>query len=270
MSRLHAAIVLTLTLGLGAWTSPQIAAAQQTKNDARVADPVKLGRLRVGIGLGTPTLALKNPTTGDIHGPALDLGRALAARIGVEFAGIEYPRPGAVIEGARTNAWDVAFLVIDAERAKEADFSIPYAQTDFTFLVPASSSIREAADVDQPGVHIAVPRGDATDLVLSRVLKHAELVRPDTLAAALELLRAGIAQARSAPRPVLLEEAAKLPGSRVLDHGFGVIAYGALVPKGQADHLAYLNEFLKEAKDTGLIKRAIEAGGLRGVTVSPP
>jgi polar amino acid transport system substrate-binding protein len=270
MTRVHATILSLLTLGLGALMSAQIAIAQSVKSDVRVADLVKSGKLRVGIGLGTPTLAIKNPTTGEMRGPALDLGRALAARIGVEFAGVEYPRPGAVIEGAPTNAWDVAFLVIDAERAKAADFSAPYAQTDFTFLVPANSSIRDVADVDKTGVHIAVPRGDATDLVLSRVLKHAELVRPDTLAAALELLRTGVAQARSAPRPVLLEESDKLPGSRVLDMGVGVIAYGGLVPKGQADHLAYLNEFIEEAKATGLIKHVIDAAGLRGVIVSPP
>jgi len=60
---------------------------------------------------------MKNPTTGETHGPAVELGRALAARIGVEFVAVEYPRPGAIMDGLKTNAWDVTFLVADPDRA---------------------------------------------------------------------------------------------------------------------------------------------------------
>jgi polar amino acid transport system substrate-binding protein len=209
-------------------------------------------------------LAVKSPTTGEVRGPTLDLGRALAARIGVDLVAIEYPRPGAVIEGAGSNAWDVAFLVVDANRAKQADFSRLYLQTDSTYLVLAGSSIHNVADADQPGIRIAAPRGDGSDLELTRVLKRAELVRTDTIAAALELVRVGKADARGGPRPVLLAESAELPDSRVLDDGFTVVSYAALVPKGAGGRLAYVNEFIDEAKATGLVKRIIESAGLRG------
>jgi len=82
---------------------PQLAFAQQSQ-DPRVADLVQAANLRVGLGLGSPALALKNPTTGDVRGPAVDLGRALAARIGVEYIAVEYPRPRAVLEGIQTKA----------------------------------------------------------------------------------------------------------------------------------------------------------------------
>ena len=177
MRRMVLMLALTLALGIGAEViGVQILYAQQAP-DPRVADLVQAGRLRVGLGLGTPALAIKDPATGEVRGPALDLARALAARIGIELLPVEYPRPGAVMEGVRTNAWDVAFLVIDPARAAEADFSPPYMQSDFTYLVPAGSSIRNIADVEQPGVRIAVARGDASDLHLSRTLKRAELVR---------------------------------------------------------------------------------------------
>lgn len=264
---LKLAVVLALGIGIGA-TGGQSAYAQQA-TDSRVADLIQAGRLRVGIGLGTPALAMKNPTTGEARGPALELGRALATRIGIEFVSVEYPRPGAVIDGAKTNAWDVAFLVIDPKRAEDADFSHPYMQSDFTYLVPPGSSIRNVADADQAGVRIAVPRGDASDLHLTRILKRGELVRTETLAAAVELVRSGGADARAAPRAILLAESAKFPGSRVLDDGFALISYAALVPKGQAGRLAYVNEFIEEAKASGLVKRTIEAAGLRGVQVAP-
>lgn len=201
---------------------------------------------------------------------AMDIARALAARIGIELQLVEYPRPGAVMEGIRSGAWDVTFLGIDPARAAVVDFSPPYMQSDLTYLVPAGSSIRNVADADQPGVRIAVPRGDLSDVVLSRVLKRAELVRADSIPAVSELLRAGRADARAAPRGLLLEQSAQLPGSRVLEDRFGVLLYAILVPKGHAGRLAYVSEFIEEAKASGLVQQTIERAGLRGYQVSPP
>jgi polar amino acid transport system substrate-binding protein len=237
--------------------------------DPRIADLVKAGRLRVALGLGSPALAIRHPATGELIGAALDLGRALAARIGVELVPVEYPRPGAIMEGVHTNAWDVTFLVIAPDRAAEGDFSCPYMQSDFTYLLPAGSSIRSVADADQPGIRIAVARGDASDLYLSKTLTRAELVRADSLAAALDLVRTAQADAYAAGRVPLLALADKLPGSCVLQDGFGVISYAALVPKGRTGLLAYLSEFIEEAKASGLVRQIIERAGLHGVQVSP-
>ena len=269
MKPLAPIFLLALALGIGIGpTGTQTAYAQQSK-DPRVADLVRTGKLRVGIGLGSPSGAMKNPATGELRGLALDLGRALATRIGVDFVAVEYPRPGAILEGVQTNAWDVAFLVVDPERAKEVDFAPPHTQSDFTYLVPAGSSIHKVADADQPGIRIAVPRGDGVDLRLTRLLKKAELVRTDTLSAAVELLRTGGAHARAGPRQAVLAESVKLPGSRVLADGFAVISSAALVPKGHAGRLAYVSEFIEEAKASGLVKKIIEDAGLRGVQVAP-
>ena len=270
MNQMAAGVGLILALGIGiSATETQTTYAQQAR-DPRVADLVQAGKLRVGLGLGAPMVAIKNPATGELRGPAVCLGRALAKRIGVDFFAVEYPRPGAVLEGLQTNAWDVAFLVLDQERAKQVDFAPPYMQTDHTYLVPPGSSIYKVEDADKPGVRIAVPRGDASDLRLTRLLKNAELVRADTFGAAAELLRTGGAQVLAAPRPVLLAESGKLPGSRVLADRFAVVSFAALVPKGQAGRLAYVGEFIEEAKASGLVQRTIEDAGLRGVQVAPP
>ena len=122
--------------------SAAIVEAQQVP-DPRVADLVQAGKIRVGLGLGSPPVAIKDPATGEVRGPAVDLGRALAARMGVEFVQVEYPRPGAVMEGVRTGAWDVAFLAIDPSRAAVADFSPPTYEYDLTYSVPAGSAIRK-------------------------------------------------------------------------------------------------------------------------------
>lgn len=245
-----------------------IAEAQQS-SDPRVADIVRVGKLRVGVGLANLGSAVKDPATGELRGIAADLARALAAMIGVALEPVEYPRPGAVLNGAPADAWDVAFLVIDPARAAVADVSPPYMQSDFTYLIPAVSSIHNLADADQPGIRIAVPRGDAVDLVLTRLAKQATIVRVDNQAAGAALLRAGQVSAYSAPRPVLLELSAQLPGSHVLEEAFATISFAAFVPKGHAGHLAYASEFLEEAKASKLVQQFIERTGLRGFKVAP-
>ena len=55
----------------------------QHSPDPRVADLAQSGVLRTGLGLGSLTTATRNPATGEVKGPALELGRALAARIGI-------------------------------------------------------------------------------------------------------------------------------------------------------------------------------------------
>ena len=264
MIRIALLAILALVVGASG------TAFAQSSPDPRVADLVQSGALRVGLGLGSSTTATRNPATGEVKGPALELGRALAARIGVKLVSVEYPRPGAVIDGLRTNAWDVAILLVDPVRAEQVDFSNPFVQSDLTYLVAAGSPIQSIADADQPGIRIAAARGDTSDLVLTRALKRAELVRTDSIAAAVELLRTGGASAVALNRPSLIAQSAALPGSRVLGDGFGEIYSAIAIPKGHAGWLAYINEFIEEAKASGLVNRMIETLAMQGVRAAPP
>jgi polar amino acid transport system substrate-binding protein len=241
----------------------------QPDSDPRISDIVQDGRLRVGLGLANRGSAIIDPATGELLGVAADLARALAARIGIDLEPVEYQRPGLVLDGAPINAWDVAFLVIDPARSAVADFSPPYLQSDFTLLVPGTSSINAVADADRPGIRIGVPRGDAVDLVLSRLIKQALLVRVDSQVAGADLLRTEQISAYSAPRSVLLALSDEMPGTRVIADAFASIFFGGFVPKGNAARLAYVSEFLEDAKSSGLVKKFIDQNQLRGLTVAP-
>jgi polar amino acid transport system substrate-binding protein len=262
--RIALALVSALALG-GSATS-----FAQHSPDSRVADLAQSGALRTGLGLGSLTTATRNPATGEVKGPALELGRALAARIGIQFVSVEYPRPGAVIDGLRANAWDISVLIVDPVRAEQVDFSNPFLQSDLTYLVAAGSTIQSVADADQSGIRIAAPRGDTSDLHLTRTLKRAELVQTDNVAAAVELLRTGGVNAIALNRPSLIALSAALPGSRVLNDGFADFTSGVAVPKGHAGWLAYINEFIEDAKASGLVNRMIETLAMQGVQVAPP
>jgi polar amino acid transport system substrate-binding protein len=232
-----------------------------------VEDLVRTGKVRVA--LFPPTYS-KDPVTGELRGWAVDLASALGTRLGVEVQPIEYPTPREVLEDLKAGGCDVAFLTIDPSRTAQVDFSRPLIQFDYTCLVPAGSSIRSVADADRPGVRIAVVSNHASTLALSRIVKHAELVGTEIPDAAFNLLRTGDADAFASIRPNLLDYSTRLPGSRVLEDRYGASFLGLVVPKGHTGWLAHIDEFIEEAKASGLVQRAIERMGWRGVQVAPP
>jgi polar amino acid transport system substrate-binding protein len=257
--------LLAVLLALRAAAPAQAAAT----TDPRVADLVRAGAVRVALAPTSHTI--KDPATGEWRGPAVELGRELATRLGLPLQQVEYSTGGKIVESANAGEWDVTFiLAIQPERAAVMEFSPPYLEDDFTYLVPAGSPIRSTADADQPGVRIAVVRGSAVDLYLTRTLKQATLVRVDNFAAALEPLRTGQAEAFTAFRSFLLGQVPQLPGSRVLEDRFLVSSLASAVPKGQFARLAYVSEFIEQAKASGAVQQAITRAGFTGARVAPP
>lgn len=265
----RAALMLALTLAPAISLGLIDTVNAQKAADPRVADLVRTGKLRAGIGVVAPHWAVKDPATGELRGVAVDIARALAKRLGTELVVVEYPSPPRVLDGLKDSAWDVGFLGVDPSRAVVVDFSSPYLQIDATYLVPAGSSIRNVADADHPGVRIAVSDKSVEDIVLSGMLRQAELRRVKTVGTGFELLQVGNADVLAAPRPTAVRFSAQKPGFRVLDDRFHATFGAMAVPKGQTGLLAYVNEFVEEAKASGLVQAAIEHAGVRGVQVAP-
>jgi len=239
--------------------------------DPRVADLVQAGRIRLAVFL--PQYS-RDATTGEIRGAgtgfvAVELVRALAARLGVEMQIIGYPTPLKAVECLKARECDLAFMGIEPSRVAEVDFTPPVVQFDYTCLVPAGSTIHSTKDADQPGIRIAVVRNHASTLTLTRLVKHAELIGADLPDVAFDLLRSGKTHAFAAPREPLMDYAATLPGSRVLEDAYGVNNIGVAVTKGETGRAAYIGEFIDEAKSSGLLRDAIERGGLPTFRVAP-
>jgi polar amino acid transport system substrate-binding protein len=225
--------------------------------------------LRVGINYGNPVLATRDATSGDLGGVAVDLARELGNRAGLPVALVGYESAGQMVDGLRAGAWDVAFLAVDPARAGEINFTAPYIEIEGTYLVPSGSPIREIADVDGEGVRIAVSANSAYDLFLARSLQHAELVRAPDPNAAFELLVAGKVDGVAGVKQSLLTNGKRLPGSRVLDGRFMAIQQALGIPKGRDAGANYLREFIEDVKASGLVTRAMDRAGVRGVSVAP-
>ena len=226
------------------------------------------GKLRVGINYGNPVLATRDPASGELRGVAVDLARELGSRTGLPIELVGFESAGQMVEGLKAGAWDVAFLAVDPGRAGEIDFTAPYIEIEGTYLVPAGSPLRAVGDVDRDGVRIGVSAKSAYDLFLSRSVQRAELIRAPDPNAAFELLVAGKVDVVAGVRQPLVTNAGKLPGSRVFDGRFMAIGQALGTPKGRDVAAEYLREFIEDVKASGLVARAIEKAGIRGVSVA--
>lgn len=234
--------------------------------DPRIADLALAGEIRLALFLPQYT---KDAATAELRGLGpgivmLEIGRALAARLGVKLSIVEQPTPRAALECIKAGGCDLAFLGIEPSRAAEIDFTPAVLEFDYSFLVPAHSPLRHFAEIDRPGPRIAVVRNHASTMALTRIVKHAELIGFDLPDDAFELLRSGNADAFAAPREILVDYSGKLPGSRVLDESYGVNRVGIAVAKHRDGILSTCTEFVEHAKASGLIARIIENGGLGG------
>jgi polar amino acid transport system substrate-binding protein len=212
----------------------------------------------------------KDPATGELKSVRVDIARALAARIGVQAVLLEHRTPADIVQCLKAGACDVVFLPFDERAADVGDFSTPFIQSEYTMLVPAGSSIRSTTDVDKPGIRIAAVRGHASTMTLTRVVKRADVILEEDELATFELLRAGRADVFASTRQLLLRISKTLPGSQVLADHYGANLNRVVVPKGHAGRLAYVTEFVEEAKASGLVQKAIDRDGTSAFQVPSP
>ena len=223
--------------------------------------------------LGTnPVQGRVDSTTGAVSGPAEELTRELARRLGVPFTVTPAAGVRAVIDSIKNHTADIGFLAFDATRAVEVDFSQTYSLAFNTYMVPTNSSIRTVPDADRAGIRIGVAAGDAGELYLTRTLKLAELKRVPggTMEEALRMLSAKEVDAYAANKQRLSEAAAHAPNVRVLDDNFFGVEQAIVVAKGDTASLNTVNRFIDDARASGLIRAAIDRAKLVGVDVAPP
>jgi len=136
--------------------------------------------------------------------------------------------------------------------------------------VPANSSLHSIADVDRPGIRIAVTARAAYDLWLERNIKNATILRSPSLDAAYEQFVAESLDALAGLKPRLLSDVQKLPGARLLDGKFTAVQQAVGTGRANAAAAAYLRDFVERAKASGMIGDLIARHKVVGLSVAPP
>ena len=233
-----------------------------------LAELAPSGVLRAGINLSNFLLVSGRSAAGEPEGVAPDVAREIAQRLGVPVAYVTFARPGELADAAGQGVWDIGLIAAEPARAEQIAFSPAYVEIEATYLVPAGSPIGTIAEVDRPGVRIAIAARSAYDLWLSRHLQHAELVRAPSLDASFERLVADELDALAGLRPRLLQDVEKLPGARILDGKFTAVQQAVGTARANEAGVAFLRDFVEEAKASGLVAHLIERHRIRGLSVA--
>src|SRR3569832_1641486 len=108
--------------------------------DLARADGVKdeiapTGKLRVAIAISPAGGAFWCTRTANGYaGVPVDLGRAMAAQLGVSVEYVVHDNSGQIAEAASTGTWDVSFLPKDKECESKMSFGPVYEVADATYI----------------------------------------------------------------------------------------------------------------------------------------
>ncbi|OED42361.1 ABC transporter substrate-binding protein [Chromatiales bacterium (ex Bugula neritina AB1)] len=228
------------------------------------------GVLRTAVNMANFLLITGETDSGEPDGVSPDLARAIAAELGIEAKMIPYKGPGEVADAIKDNTWDIGNIAAEPERAKTISFSPAYCEIQATYMVPPDSPLTDITQVDASGNRIAVKARAAYDLWLTEHLKHASLVRVDTVDQSFEIFSADKLEVLAGLRPALLKQQQNMPGARIFDCSFTAVQQSIGCRPKHTHAAAFLDEFIKNAISNGLIASLIEKHGVKGkLSVAP-
>ncbi|MDR6382416.1 ABC transporter substrate-binding protein [Paraburkholderia caribensis] len=241
-----------------------------TIDPAVVKALVPTGKIRASINLGNPILARKCAETGEPSGVSVDLALAFAERLGVSLELVVFDAAGKSVEAINEERADFGFFAVDPIRGEKIAFTAPYVLIEGFYLVQDDSPVRTNADVDQPHNRVAVGKGSAYDLFLTRELKAAQIVRAPTSPTVGQTFLEQKLEVAAGVKQQLEADAAKIKGLRLLEERFMVIQQAMGTPKSRGPEAAsVLKAFVEEMKASGFVGEALARHRIAGVSVAP-
>ena len=223
----------------------------------------RAGKLRVGM------IAIKA-----LGGIAEPVAKFLGSELAVTIEPVLYPSPDAYAQSFGKGEWDIAIGPRALAPDEKADSTADIWTINLVYVAAPGKEFADVTAVDKPGVRIGTIQGAPSDRILTREIKAAEIVRiplsPHIVADAAEMLRTDKADVFGADSGVGYPAAQALPGAKMVPGVFATVRVAAALPKGWSSQArAQLEGLIAKAKRTGVVQRAIEANGLKGVSVAP-
>jgi polar amino acid transport system substrate-binding protein len=230
-----------------------------------VADLAPSGVLRAALNLNNPVLVQGTPAAPS--GVTVDIGREIAARLGVPVEFRCFPGARDSFTATAAGQADICFLAVEPARAAQLAFTAPYVLIEGVYAVPDESPLTTPAEVDRPGVRIGVKEGSAYDLFLTRTLRDATVVRGDE---GTTVFLAQRLEAAAGVREPMTEFVAAHPGCRLIEDRFMEIPQAVGTPKTKrAESIRFLHELVEELKSAGFVADALRRSG-QAAPVAPP
>ncbi|MBV8838352.1 MAG: transporter substrate-binding domain-containing protein [Alphaproteobacteria bacterium] len=208
-----------------------------------------------------------------LGGVAEPVARFVGERLGVAVEPVMYPSPDAYLQSFGKNEWDIAIGPRVLAPADKAESTADLWVISLVYVAAPGKHFPDIASVDKTGVKIGTISGAPSDRVLTREIKAAEIVRiplsPTIAADAAALLRSGKADVFGADSGVGYPAAEALEGAKIVPGAFAMVRVAAALPKGRsAAAQSALAALLAEARRVGVVQKAIDAKGLKGVDVA--
>ena len=130
-----------------------------------------------------------------IDGVAEPVAKFIARKLGATVEPVKYPNPDAYQQSFGKGQWDIAIGPRALSPADKADTAANLWAIGLVFVAAPGADFPDTASVDKTGVKIRTIRGALSDLILTREIKAAEIVRiplsHNIGADAADLLRSG-------------------------------------------------------------------------------
>jgi len=227
--------------------------------------------LRVCIWPDYYGVTYRNPRTQQLGGIDVELSQEFGKDLAKTVVHVDSSFPK-LIEDLLADRCDIAMFAIGVLPAREQalKFSQPYLQSDIYGVTTRSSRVVKSwADIDQPGVQVAVQAGTFMEPVMAAGLKNAKMVvvrPPQTREQELEAGRVDVFMTDYPYSRRLLDNAdwAKLIAPTSPYH---VLPYAYAVKPGDAEWLKRVDEFVSRIKRDGRLEAAAKHNGLTQIVV---
>lgn len=227
------------------------------------------GTLRAAINLGNPILANQN-ADGQPYGISIDIATELARRLNVPLSLLVGHTAAQSVEAVTQETADFGFFAIDPVRGKGIAFTAPYVLIEGSYLVPNDSTLTANDQVDQAGIRIAVGKGSAYDLFLTREIKNAEILRAPSSPTTVDFFLSEKLEVAAGVKQQLEMDAKRLPNLRLLPGRFMVIEQAMGLPKTRSPEAqAYLKQFVEDIKASGFVSQSMARHNIQGAAVAP-
>ena len=250
------------------------AATAQTMSNAThpsglAASFAPTGTLRASINLGNPILASRN-ADGQVTGVSVDLAQALAQRLGLNASLVVFDSAGKSVDAVTNQQADIGFFAVDPVRGQGIAFTAPYVLIEGSYLVRQNSPLQSNSEVDRAGIRVAVGKGSAYDLYLTRELKNAQLHRAPTSPTTVDFFIQEHLEVAAGVKQQLEMDAQRIPGLRLLPGRFMVIEQAMGLPKDRpAAAQNFLWQFVEDMKANGMVAAALRKHRIEGAVVAP-
>ncbi len=208
------------------------------------------GQITIGVKYDVPPFGFKNPQTNSIEGFDVDLGRAVAAELGVKPKLIEAISDNRIpfLEDGTADLI-LSTMTINAERVEQVDFSDPYFIAKGRILVKDDSDI--AGIEDLAGRKVCTVLGSTYEATLKKQAPKADLRLVDSYSECLELIQNGAVEAVSTDDVILTgmiiqDETLKLVGEELTQE-----PYGAGIKKDNKELTNLVNQVFTKYKQDG-------------------